>query len=229
MIGYCTLVSEGRGVTLRGKMMCGLPLYAAEVRAGRWENHRLKRGGGYLARTGVRRVLAPEGFPYWALLRERGLERVDPAPLLLRLAPMLVLERLRSGRCPPERARVVLRGQRAEQLRPAAEALCPFVGTLVLAAPDSEWLARRLRVNYGMAPQAAETFSHADLELHFGPDLPRRSGQVLEFWPGAPAPEGAILSVRDLPAPEVCETLPLLEVLWETGRLLPEQVRVDFA
>jgi hypothetical protein len=226
MLGYCALTSARRPSRPERAALWGLSLWALEVTQGRWERQRLSRGAGRLARTGVRRVLAPADFPHWDVLEAAGLRRVEPAPLLRGLAPRLALGWLACRGLDPERGVVALRGSRSGELAAPAQALCPLVGGLVLSAPGSGSLARQLRANFGLADR--ET-GRADLALHFSPGLPDEGEPVLALWPGAPLPPGLTLSHPALSRGPACDPVPLLTALWEAGRLPLGEIVVDFA
>ncbi len=228
MLGYCTMTDRRLRPAPERGMLGQLPVYRLEVTSGRWERRRLDQGVKLLRRAGVRRVLAPEDFPYWTRLKEHGLVPPEPWGLLRRLAPQLALAWLDGHGMQPERAAVALRGARAADLTPAALALCPLVGTLVLSAPDGEALARRLRAEFGAAPVEDRRDGGAALALHFAPDLPGGGEKTLSLYPGAPLPEGLVMSAQGLPGGAVCPPELLLAALWEAGRLRPEEVRVDF-
>ena len=229
MFGYCRVVSEKRGVRLETIRLCGMPLCALEVKTGRWEARRLSRGGKKLARSGVRRVLTPEGFPHWELLERWGLSAPDPIPLLRRMVPDLALKWLAVQGKPAHLGVVALRGRRGGELTAAAEALCPEVGGLVLDTPDGEALARQLRANYGMAPLGKEYRGKVDISINFAPDLRGDGDCMLELWPGAARKPGLRLAIQGMPEPEFCDGLPLLAALWDSGRLDPCQIEIDFA
>lgn len=226
VLGYCAMTEERvRPAPERGEL-AGLPVLRLAVTSGRWEVRRLDRGASRLRRAGVRRVLAPEGFPHWDRLRAAGLEPVDPWPLLRRLAPSLALAWLEGGGLPPERSAVALRGRSAAELAPAALALCPRVGALILSAPGGEGLEGRLRQEFGAAPLADRRGGRCALALHFAPGLPRGEEPVLELWSGAPPLRGLALSAPGLPVPPPCPAGQLLAALWEAGRLRAEEIGV---
>ena len=229
MLGYCTMAAERVRPVPDRRELAGLPGRRLTVTAGRWEARRLDRGVRRLRRAGVRRALAPEGFPHWDRLRAAGLEPVDPWPLLRRLAPALALAWLEGRGLSPERSAVALRGRSAAELAPAALALCPRVGALALSAPGGDELEGRLRREFGAAPLADRRDGRCALALHLAPGLPRGDEPVLELWPGAPPLRGLALSAPGLPAPLPCPAEQLLAALWAAGRLRAEEVEVRAA
>lgn len=173
----------------------------------------LDRGAKALRKKGCARVLtAPElecpELP--EILRRRGLVPVDPLPLCRAKAPELALALVEE--LPLRRRCVALRGENAQAAWPAAAALCPQVGMLLL---DFDWgedaLVQRLRAVYGAAA----------LNLRQGPppqvsvELAHRgeaAGRTLRLW-GTPQLAGVRLTAGEV------DDLSLLELLWETGRL----------
>lgn len=181
----------------------GLPILKVALPRN-YSPRRLKRTAGRLYRRGLRRFLP-------------GDPRLDPAPLvpvsplpLLRAKGAELALALLSG-LPPRERRIALRGGAAgPEAWAIAEDLCPRVGALLLDFDrGEEALAHHLRQRFGAAslhlgqgqgPQAA-------VELDFRPaSVP----QTLRLW-GEPDLLGLTLSPG--------EPLPLLELLWETGRV----------
>ena len=177
---------------------------------------RLARG---LYGRGLRRYLAGEGlgsFPPLAPVDPLPLCRAKGAELVLALLPGVELRQ----------RRVALRGAQADSTAWAlAGALCPRVGALLLDFDRGEGeLARHLRDRYGAAslhlgqgrpPLAA-------LELAPRPySLPR----TVTLW-GRPELRGLTLTVGDRALPPELPALPFLELLWETGRVDREEIRV---
>ena len=174
---------------------------------------RLRRTAEGLYRRGLRRYL-----PGGPSLDPFPLVPVSPLPLLRAKGAELTLA-LFAG-TPLRSRRAAIRGEAAGgEAWAIAEALCPQVGTLLLDFDrGEEALERHLRQRFGAAclhlgqggpPQAA-----VELSPRPGP-LPR----TLRLW-GEPELQGLTLSPG--------ESLPLLELLWETGRVKLEQVRVEW-
>ena len=229
MLGYCAMTDRRVRPVPDRRELAGLPVLQLEVTEGRWALRRLDRGGRRLRRAGVRRVLTPAGFPHWGRLRALGLEPVEPWGLLRRLAPTLALAWLESRGLPPERSTIALRARRSADLAPAALALCPRVGALVLSAPDGEELARKLRQEFGAAPLADRRDGRCALALHFAPGLDAGGEAVLPLYDGAPLPRELVLSAPGLPSPPPCPPERLLAALWEAGRLRAEEIEVQGA
>lgn len=187
----------------------------------KYSPRRLERMGGRLYRKGLRRFLAGE-----PTLSVGPLAPVDPLPLCRAKGGALALALL-SG-LPPRQRRVALRGEAAgaEAWR-VAEELCPQVGTLLLDFDRGEealadWLREKfgaavLRLGQGPAPQAA-----VELDPRPAP-MPR----TLRLW-GTPDLLGLALLPEE-PLPSGFPALPFLELLWETGRVEPDRIRVEWS
>lgn len=184
-------------------------------------SRRLDRGTKALRKKGCARVLTAPGLDCPELpeiLRRSGLAPIDPLPLCRVKAPQLALALVEQ--LPLRRRCVALRGEDAHAAWPAAAALCPQVGMLLLDFDrGEEKLACRLREVYGAAA----------LDLHQGPPpqvsvelAPRGEavGTPLRLW-GTPSLAGCKLTGAGE------EHLPLLELLWETGRLRLEDIEVQ--
>lgn len=178
----------------------------------------LDRGAKALRKRGCVRALTAPGLDCTELpeiLCHNGLAPIDPLPLCRAKAPQLALALVEQ--LPLRRRCVALRGEDARAAWPMAAALCPQVGMLLLDFDrGEEELARRLR----------EVFGAAALSLRQGPRpqasvelAPRRepAGEPLRLW-GTPDLAGRRLIGAGT------EDLPLLELLWETGRLGLEDV-----
>lgn len=182
----------------------------------------LDRGAKALRKRGCARVLAAAELNCQSLpdiLRRNGLAPIDPLPLCRAKAPELALALVE--KLPLRRRCVALRGGDGRDAWPAAAALCPQVGTLLLDfARGEEELARRLREVYGAAalrlgqgpaPQVSVEFSPCGEEL----------GKTLRLW-GTPGLAGCGLAAGEV------EELPVLTLLWETGRLDLENITVQW-
>lgn len=228
MIGYCTVTERKLRPVPQRDVLCGLPVLRLEITGGRWAQHRLHRGLKRMESAGVRRVLTPEDFPWWAQLRERGFVPPEPGELLRRLAPRLALSWLSSRGIPPRRAMVALEASEAALLRPAALALCSQVRGLVLTAPDGAQLERELWREFGAAALPRREAESADLRVCLTPGCAPGREPALELYPGCGLPPGLSLGAEGLPPPQVCRTDWLLCALWETGRLRLEQISLTF-
>lgn len=187
----------------------------------KYSSRRLERMGGRLYRKGLRRFLTGE-----PTLNVGPLAPVDPLPLCRAKGGALALALLSD--LPLRQRRVALRGEAASpEAWRIAEELCPRVGTLLLDFDRGEetlagWLrekfgAAALRLGQGPAPQAA-------VELAPRPvPIPR----TLRLW-GKPDLLGLALLPEE-PLPPGLPALPFLELLWETGRVEPDRIRVEWS
>ena len=179
------------------------------------------RVGRRLRRLGARRAILsrelPEEAEGWL-----GLPGVDPLPLCRAKGAELALTLLSD--VPPRQRRVALVGEDAREGAPLALALSPRVGTLMLDFDRGEEALRQtlwarfgaVCLSPGQAPAPQVTV-----------ELSRREGsrgRVLRLW-GQPDLAGLALAL-DRPLPPDVPTLPVLELLWETGRAAPEQIRI---
>lgn len=202
--------------------LCDLSLAAAGVPPG---ERGLRQAGRALARLGVRRCLAPPGFPAWEGLSAWGLAPVDVLPLCRALAPDMVLFLLDD--LPIRHRRVALRGSDGRQGWSLAHLLCPRVGALLLDFDrGEEELGASLRREFGAAPRSLGQGGQAQVSVEFSP-RPFGEGRVLKLW-GEPDLAGLELSVG-WPLPQEADALELLTLLWEMGRLKREKIQVAFA
>lgn len=204
-------------VRIRGLTLLGCPLPPADPL------RRLDRGARALGRKGCGRVLLQRelrGPQAEAALRRRGLAPIDPLPLCRAKGGSLALALVEQ--LPPRRRRVALRGERGETAWAAAAELCPRVGTLLLDFDaGEEALARRLRAVYGAAALHLGQGPAPQVSVEFSPRPGARAGTVLRLW-GEPGLAGLTLTAGGE------ETdLPLLALLWETGRVEPDDIAVD--
>lgn len=226
MVGWITFrQARGWRVALAQRTVCTLPLLAAEIplRPGLGEKavrRRTERAAALLAQAGCRRALAPPGFAHWDVLEDWGLRGVDPAPLCQALAAPLALAALARMGLEPGRATVELRGARVgRSFFQAAQALCPAVRRLVITAPTGgEELAAYLRSEYGVPVLERGAGAAPDVIVRFSPE-PGGAGNTLSLCPPAPFLAGLGLRARGRALPEGAQTLPLLALLWEEGRL----------
>lgn len=235
MVGWLTLENRrGRRTELESAGVLGLRLLRARVPApGNLREkallRRLDKAAALLARSGVRRVLAPPGFSNWDLLRTRGLRPVDPVPLYQAMAAPLALAELARLGVPPTSGTVALVGQRVD--RPfflAAQALCPRVRTLILDAPaGGEELSRYLRQEFGAAALSAGAPLAAQAVLCFSPRRAEEEG--LHLCGPVPDLKGLSLSPAGFSLPEEPAGLPLLALLWEAGRIPLGEIQVIFS
>ena len=233
MVGIAALEARrGRRPALEESRVLGLRLLRASIPApaGLGEGRllgRTARAGRALARAGVRRVLAAADFPCWPALAAAGLRPVETEAFCQTLAVPLALAWLRRAGVRPTRACLALSGPRVGRpLFAAAEALCPRVRHLIVDVPGGEGaeLAAWLREEYGAAvldPAAAEP----DLTLAFAPGG-RTAGPALELYGPAPGLDGLCPAPAEGDLPAGLDRLPLLALLWESGRLGAGDVRI---
>ncbi len=203
---------EGRKIKLENRRLSGLTLLTLELPLRtRGQERRVKKGARLLIAQRVTRVLTPPDFPHWPLLLEQGLRPVDTQTLRCALAPAWVKAALAARGVRPEAAVLLLTGAReSPDMARVARQLCPLARNLVIDVPGGGALAARLRREYGLPVLPAHA-AHADLILRFDP------GPVLE---------GAAYAWEGEALPPDCETLPLLSVLWESGRVKTEEITI---
>ena len=183
---------------------------------------RLRRVGRRIGRLGARRVILSEELPAgvggWL-----GLPGVDPLPLCRAKGAELALTLL--GDVPPRLRRVALVGEDAREGAAIALALCPQVGVLMLDFDREEGpLRQALWARYGavcLSPGQAPP-PQVTVELSRREGL--SEGRVLGLW-GEPDLGGLTLAL-DRPLPPDAPVLPVLELLWETGRVELEQIGI---
>lgn len=201
-------------VKLHGLTLLGAGLPPGEL------SRQLDRGAKALRKKGCARALtAPEldcsELP--DILRRNGLTPIDPLPLCRTKAPELALTLVE--RLPLRRRCVALRGGDAHTAWPAAAALCPQVGVLLLDFDrGEEELSRRLREVYGAAALHLRQGSLPQVSVEFAP-RGEAAGAPLRLW-GTPELAGCRLTAGEV------DDLSLLELLWETGRLRLEDIVV---
>lgn len=225
MVGQLICTPKGRGRGEPGRLY-GLPVLRAEVdRLGFWGERRLRRAARELRRGGVLRVLTPSDFDRWPLLEIFGLRRVDPELFVRAQSVPLALEVLARQGLAPDRATVALRGVRAdrEMARAAAE-LCPKVRRLVVDAPrGGRELAQWLRREFGVPILPPDEVGQAALRFQEGRPVPEKA--ALDLFGLQPDLAGLTLTAPGL-AEQDREDLALLAVLWEGGRLKPENIKI---
>jgi len=179
---------------------------------------RLKRLAERLCRKGLRRCLTDN-----PALDPAPLIPISPLPLLRAEGAELALALLAD--VPLRQRRVALRGETAgpETWR-LAEGLCPRVGALLLDLDrGEEALARHLRERFGAAPLHLGRGPAPQVSVELDP-RPGPAVHALRLW-GEPELLGLTLRTEE-PLPPELPRLPFLELLWETGRVAPEDIRV---
>lgn len=195
----------------------GLPLLRVALPE-RYPARGVERTARRLYRQGVRRFLTSD-----PALEAAPLVPVSPLPLCRAKAGALALALLEGW--PPRQRRVALRGEGAgaEAWRIAQE-LCPRVGALYLDFDrGEEALQRRLRERFGAAPLHLGQGPEPQVWVELDP-RPAGGGKTLRLW-GEPDLQGLALLPEE-PLPPGLPALPFLELLWETGRVELDRVRV---
>ena len=126
----------------------------------------------------------------------------------------------------PLRAAVALRGSRAERdLVRAAEELCPRVRDLCLSVQTGGGeLERYLHRQYGVALRP--DWAGVQAAIRFDPRAEEAGQAVLSLFGPEADLAGLAVSVPGLERQKEGQWLPLLEILWETGRL--ERTDLEF-
>lgn len=222
MVGWVQY-RKGRGrngsqtEVLAGMTVLALPLYEPDGADRKKLERRIRKMEHTFRREEVSRVILPDDFPCrdrLALVRP-----VNPILLYRGVADLLTLELLRRKGIPPGGARAALAGPRlCPELCGAAERLCADVRELRIDVPgeEGEDFARYLQYEFGV-PVVPRTAA-ADAVIAFG-----ETGEAADLclW-GEP---GIRLSVEGMKLPENVEQ-PVLELLWEQGRVKREKFRV---
>ena len=215
LIRYSTDRGRGQGQT---EMVCGVSVLTCVLyENGKGEERRLRKLEQLLLRSSVSRVILPESFPHRTLLER--LRPVDPMPLYRAAADLLVLKLLDSKGVPPSEAAAVLAGPRlCPELCAAAHLLCPTVRRLRIDVPGEEGadFSRDLRRKFGIAmlPPTAD----ADVTAVFGPTC---GAADLKLYGSSQIR----MSANGIEPPEGIEQ-PVLQLLWERGRIRREDLRV---
>ena len=169
----------------------------------------VKKGIDLLCGKGVTHVLTPPDFPWWPDLVRSGLRPVETGKLRCMLAPVWVAAQLERQNISQDRAVLCLKGERSEPaLEQLARELCPLVRRLVFDVPGGEAAANRLRREMGM-PILPSDFNEVQLTLRL------EEGPVLT---------GAEITLPGRELPADCDSIPLIAVLWETGRIKSEEI-----
>jgi len=221
----------GRHIHLREETVFGLNILKAAVplkgRLGkRQEKHRLLRVGKVLYKRGVRVLLNPPDFWGWPVLEQVGLQPVDIGELCRAAAASLALKILEMRGWEPERAVVMLAGERAGRyLLRAAEELVNHVSRVVIDVPGegrmlSEWLHRE----YGLPVLTSGSVRPA-LILAFDPSW-HGTGTVLPLYGVRPKLLGAQIYAEGVVIPKEYPGMSLLAALFEHGLISAEKLRV---
>ncbi len=152
---------EAREHSLYGLSFCQVTLSPHPRLLG----YRLRKVGKLFQSLGVRRLLVPDDFPHWGVLRTWGLHPVEVLPTLQGLGGEMLLAWLTAAEIPPPTAWVTLS---APQVTPAitqvAHTLAPHVGQIALTPMTGAGrLQQSLLERYGMAPASSQKKSTATL------------------------------------------------------------------
>ena len=226
MVGWlCMTEEKGWFPRLETVRPLGQPLLRAALPPGRLPR-RLKQGAQALSRREVRRVLlAPglEGGEAEEIVDLYGLQAVDPLALCRCKGADLALFLL--GDIPLWERRAALRGETAgPEAWTLADALCPRVGQLFLDFEKGEEdLGRYLRAAYGAVCLHLGQGPFPQVSVELSP-MPALDVPTLRLW-GRPDLWGLTLAPT-VELPPGLPVLPFLSLLWETGRVRPEELTV---
>lgn len=206
----------GRTGTPERVQVMGLYVLRAEWNPDRyWARRRLKKIAGMLRESGIFRVLVPDEFTNWDILRQFGLRGVDPIPFLRVHAAQIALAALTHNGKQPECCAVALRGQRAErEIITAAYTLSRHVREVCISAPNGgEYLEQALRRECGMAIRP--DWPGVPVAVRFDPDTDDSGDIIVSLFPSGLDLAG--VTIR----PETGETVPLslLAAAWEAGKM----------
>lgn len=178
---------------------------------------RMDKAARLLVKQGVRRVLTPQDFPRWDILRQRGLVGVDPAALCAMLAAPLTVAALERRGIVPHRAVVALRGIRVSRafFQAAAELATVVRGIIVTSPNGGEALSAHLRREYGVPILEEGAGAETDLTVAFSP-LADGAQDAVKLY-GKPELQGVRLMLKEGSWPDHFEALNLAAALWEAG------------
>lgn len=182
-------------------------------------------------RSGIRRAVLPEDFPYDALLARRGVEPVDTVSLRRELASELVRRGLGEQGASAGRVAVSADAMSAELVRTVTELALRSRYVLLDVPYGGEELAGRLRREYGvsllLAPDRTQ-LAEAEALVLFAPrtDLRGDNPVVVEAYRGAgtPLPPLLLPPALEEQLPSGCGRPQLLTALRESGALRPGQI-----
>lgn len=218
LLGELCYEKTGR-VKIEKSNLYGMPILRGTVDSSGWlGERRLGKTAKALRRNRIARILVPDDFQHWDVVGHWGLRPVDITPFLRAQAAELALAALRGQGIAPHRGTVVLMGQRAERdMARAAQALCPYVRSLVICAPyGGEALGGWLRGEYGMPIQPPDR--PGSVTICFDGEVFPTQGQVLKLYGERPDLAGVRICATALEGPHQ-ENLPLLSALWACGKL----------
>lgn len=225
MLGHILFVEErGRRPRLEQSKVSGMAVLRVEIphlseTGERAIGHRVDKAAKLLVKQGVRRVLTPQDFSQWEILRQRGLVGVEAATLCTMLAAPIAIAALGRKGIDPRRSTVALRGNRVS--RPffqAAGALAPQVRGVVIHSPNGgEALSAHLRREYGVPILEEGAGTEIDLTIAFSPLAGGREDAIKLY--GKPELQGVKVLPQEGEWPDQFDALPLAAALWEAGAL----------
>lgn len=188
-----------------------------------WMKRSVKRAGRILARSGARRILAPEDFSHWPLLERCGLREVEPVRFLRAQAAPLALAMLEKNGHRPERCAVALRGNRVDRgVERTAVELCARVRDVCISIPrGGEALQQILHREFGVAVRP----DHGGVEgaVRYSPDTRDDGAKVLDLFGIQAEPGGLKIKISGLVQSDTPD-LHLAAVLWEGGQVEREDL-----
>lgn len=227
MIGRISFEDLGRfRVEGRKEAIYGLPCYQVALsEKGKLFPLRLRRGGQLFQGEQIRRLICPPQFPHWPALQAMGLRPYDPLPSLQRLGDRLLQEKLTKEGINPATATIALVGERVTpSFQALALSLCPWVGQLVIQAPQGgKALEALLYRHYGIAPLAFQPKAQPTISFSKRPeDLPPpfldlESKDSLDF---------ARLQLKGEGIPEDIPLLDFMGLLLQTGKINKEAIEI---
>lgn len=218
--------SDSGSFTVGRERLAGLPFLKVCLPGPKPRRRHMRRAVRVLRGNGVRRVLAPPEFPCWQQLAQGGILPVDTVPFLQGMSVPLAMAALERSGVVPEQATVMLAGRTATKaFCRAAIDLCPLVQNLVITAPTGgAALANYLRREFGLP--LVEYCRSPHLILLFSEMSMESAAPVLHLHTPPSGILGFTLRPKDIDLPENCEALPLMAVLWETGRFTAKDIVV---
>lgn len=228
MVGHIA-AGEGLRIRLQVEHIAGLPLLRAGHRGEpeSWRPGALRRTCRILRKRGVRNTLAPSGFSRWEELSREGIMPVETGAFCRAQASAVALASLRARGVRPETASVALRGLRVSKaMREAAWALCSQVRVIFITAPlGGEELRRELRREFGVPDVEEGEGESGVLALHFDP-VSAKGKNVVDLSGPYPKMDEFTFYSKEQALSADCESLPLLALLWENGRISEENIAV---
>lgn len=185
---------------------------------GYWAKRRIQKVSRLFCRSGVRRVLVPNGFEEWAALEKHGLRRVDPVGFLRAQAAPLAIAALRRQGREPGCCAVALRGIRVDRdVANAAEELCLQVRDVCISVVrGGQELSDYLRWEYGAA--VCPDHPAVGAAVRFDPRTGKQGEAVLDLFAPKVSLSGGRVTLLGV-NPTETEVLPLIAALWEVGKV----------